>query len=118
VAHSRSNGLNRTLSTLIYRVACEVLQQAVEKAARGSVLDVTHSSALGRIGMRGSDERTGALFSYVDLEARGPEVHPFRAIRDLVNGATSAMGSDLSVLYWGLGRPSIAPEKLLRAMLL
>jgi len=68
--------------------------------------------------MRGTDERTGALFSYVDLEARVPEGHPLRAIRSLVNEALSAMGGDLSALYSGLGRPSIAPEKLLRAMLL
>ncbi len=68
--------------------------------------------------MRGSDERTGALFSYVDLEARVPAGHPLRAIRSLVNEALSVMGSDLSALYSGLGRPSIAPEKLLRAMLL
>lgn len=68
--------------------------------------------------MRGSDDRTGALFSYVDLEARVPADHPLRAIRVLVNEALAAMGGDLSALYSGLGRPSIAPEKLLRAMLL
>lgn len=56
--------------------------------------------------MRGSDESTGALFSYVDLEARVAAVHPLQAIRLLVNKALSAMGSDLSALYWGLGRPS------------
>lgn len=68
--------------------------------------------------MRGTDERTGELFSYVDLEARVPAGHPLRAIRSLVNEALSAMAGDLSALYSGLGRPSIAPEKLLRAMLL
>ena len=68
--------------------------------------------------MRGTDERTGSLFSYVDLEARVPADHPLRAIRSLVNDALSAMTSDLSALYSGLGRPSISPEKLLRAMLL
>ena len=54
----------------------------------------------------------------MDLEARVRVDHPLRAIRDLVNEALSAMGSDLSALYSGLGRPSIAPERLLRAMLL
>ena len=68
--------------------------------------------------MRGTDERTGALFSYVDLEARVPVGHPLRTIRSLVNEALSAMAGDLTALYSGLGRPSIAPEKLLRAMLL
>ena len=43
--------------------------------------------------MRGTDERTGALFSYVDLEARVSAGHPLRAIRSLVNEALSAMGS-------------------------
>ncbi|MFM9859753.1 IS5 family transposase [Pseudoxanthobacter sp. M-2] len=68
--------------------------------------------------MRGTDERTGALFSYVDLEVRVPAGHPLRAIRSLVNEVLAAMAGDLSALYSGLGRPSIAPEKLLRAMLL
>jgi transposase len=68
--------------------------------------------------VRGTDERTGALFSYVDLEVRVPAGHPLRAIRWVVNEALAAMAGDLSALYSGLGRPSIAPEKLLRAMLL
>ena len=68
--------------------------------------------------MRGSDESTGALFSYVDLEARVRKDHPLRTIRRLVNAALSALAGEFSALYSGLGRPSIAPEKLLRAMLL
>ena len=68
--------------------------------------------------MRGSDERTGSLFSYVDLEARVRRDHPLRAIRLLVNETLAAMERDFAALYAGLGRPSIAPEKLLRAMLL
>lgn len=68
--------------------------------------------------MRGSDERTGSLFSYVDLEARVRKDHPLRAIRLLVNETLAAMERDFAALYAGLGRPSIAPEKLLRAMLL
>jgi transposase len=68
--------------------------------------------------LRGSDERTGALFSYVDLESRVRKDHPLRTIRRLVNEALSALEGEFSSLYSGLGRPSIAPEKLLRAMLL
>src|SRR6188472_4356357 len=69
--------------------------------------------------MRGSDERTGSLFSYVDLEARVRGDHPLRVIREIVNAALVAMDVDFAVLYPpGLGRPSIAPERLLRAMLL
>lgn len=69
--------------------------------------------------MRGSDERTGSLFSYVDLEARVRRDHPLRVIREIVNAALVAMDGDFAILYPpGLGRPSIAPERLLRAMLL
>jgi len=58
------------------------------------------------------------LFSYVDLEARVRKDHPLRAIRRLVNETLAAMEGDFAALYVGIGRPSIAPEKLLRAMLL
>jgi transposase len=68
--------------------------------------------------MRGSDERTGSLFSYVDLEARVRSDHPLRTIRAIVNGALGDLSSDFTALYRDFGRPSIAPEKLLRAMLL
>lgn len=68
--------------------------------------------------MRGSDEKTGALFSYVDLEARVRPDHPLRAIRLLANEALAALQAEFSGLYSGMGRPSIAPERLLRAMLL
>ncbi len=68
--------------------------------------------------MRDGDERTGSLFSYVDLEARVGRDHPLRAIRALVNEALSALSPDFSAMYSRMGRPSIPPEKLLRAMLL
>ena len=68
--------------------------------------------------MRGEDERGGGLFSYVDLEARVPADHPLRAIRVLVDEALAALSADFAVLYSTTGRPSIAPEKLLRALLL
>jgi transposase len=68
--------------------------------------------------LRGGDERSGALFSYVDLEARVRHNHPLRAIRLLVNAALLEMEREFSGLYSRMGRPSIAPEKLLRAMLL
>jgi transposase len=68
--------------------------------------------------MRGTDERSGSLFSYVDLEARVPKDHPLRAIREIANGALLDLGADFEAMYAPLGRPSIAPEKLLRASLL
>jgi transposase len=68
--------------------------------------------------MRGSDERTGSLFSFVDLEARVPKRHPLRKIRQIVNEAVAALDGDFARLYSAEGRPSIAPERLLRASLL
>jgi len=68
--------------------------------------------------VRGGDNRTGELFSYVDLEARVRRDHPLRAIRMIVNEALSALEREFAALYSPIGRPSIPPEKLLRAMLL
>jgi transposase len=68
--------------------------------------------------MRGTDERSGSLFSYVDLETRVRKDHPLRAIRDIANGALSELSADFEAMYAPLGRPSIPPEKLLRALLL
>src|SRR6266403_296951 len=68
--------------------------------------------------MRGMDERSGLLFSYVDLEGRVPGSHPLRAIRLIVNEALSVLTARFEALYSPFGRPSIPPEQLLRAMLL
>jgi transposase len=68
--------------------------------------------------MRGLDQRTGELFSYVDLEARVRADHPLRPIRAIVNDALAALEGQFASLYAQVGRPSIPPEKLLRAMLL
>src|ERR1700722_3136964 len=68
--------------------------------------------------MRGGDERSGALFSYVDLEARVGKDHPLRTIPMVVNAALAGLSGEFSALYARMGRPSLPPEKLLRAMLL
>jgi transposase len=69
--------------------------------------------------MRGSDERSGSLFSYVDLEARVRADHPLRTIRQIANAALSGLTGEFAALYPPrLGRPSVPPERLLRAMLL
>ena len=68
--------------------------------------------------MRGWDERSGKLFSYVDLEQRVPAQHPLRAVREIVNEALAEIGTEFEPIYSSIGRPSIAPEKLLRALLL
>src|SRR5436853_5709701 len=68
--------------------------------------------------MRGDDEICGKFFSYIDLEARVRADHPLRPIREIANAALAALSGDFAALYSGMGRPSVPPEKLLRAMLL
>jgi len=68
--------------------------------------------------MRGEDRTSGALFSFVDIEARIPTKHPLRAMRRLTNAALADLDRAFSSLYEGCGRPSVPPERLLRATLL
>jgi transposase len=68
--------------------------------------------------MRGSDQTSGSLFSYVDLEERVPAKHPLRVIRGIVNDVLVSLDGEFERLYEGTGRQSIAPERLLRASLL
>jgi len=67
--------------------------------------------------MRGPDEKQSAMFSYVMLERRVPQDHPLRAIRGMVDRALERMDGELEKLYAGRGRRSVAPERLLRALL-
>jgi len=68
--------------------------------------------------MRGRDDRSEGLFSYVRLEERVPADHPLRAIRALADEALAGLNGRFEALYSGVGRPSIPPEMLLRATLL
>jgi transposase len=68
--------------------------------------------------MRGADKASGSLFSYVDLEARIPARHPLRKIRQVVNDALASLDGEFAELYTDFGRPSIAPERLIRASLI
>src|SRR6201984_3185091 len=68
--------------------------------------------------MRGDDQRQDAMFSYLSPEQRVPAEHPLRPIRRMVDEALKQLSSRLGRLYSDMGRPSIAPEKLLRALLL
>jgi len=68
--------------------------------------------------MRGADEQTGALFGYLSPEALVPGDHPLRSIRRLVNVGLETLSPQFDRLYASGGRTSIAPEKLLRALLL
>ena len=68
--------------------------------------------------MRGDDDRSESFFSYVRLETRIREDHPLRAIRELVDTALLKLSPAFDRLYAREGRPSIPPERLLRALLL
>jgi transposase len=68
--------------------------------------------------MRGNDTVQTDIFSYISPEQRVPKDHPLRPVRILVNEALQALSRDFDRMYSDIGRPSIAPEKLLRALLL
>jgi transposase len=68
--------------------------------------------------MRGIDHQTGHLCGYVNPEAMVPADHPLRTIRPLVNAALEHLSPAFDQIYSPIGRPSIAPEQLLRALLL
>jgi transposase len=69
-------------------------------------------------GMRGSDTQQSSLFSYLSPEQRVPADHPLRKIRAMIDPVLQRLSPQFAGLYSDLGRPSIAPEKLLRALLL
>ena len=68
--------------------------------------------------MRGEDTKQTAMFSYISPEDRVPADHPLRIIRDMVDPILERISPQFAALYAGGGRPSIPPEKLLRALLL
>ena len=68
--------------------------------------------------MRGADEPQTTMFSYVSIEDRIPAEHPLRAIHALINPILAALSDRFQTLYSTMGRPSIPPERLLRAMVL
>ena len=68
--------------------------------------------------MRGDDERQASVWSYIPLEQRVPTEHPLRPMRAMVDAVLAELSPQFARLYARVGRPSIAPEKLLRALLL
>ena len=68
--------------------------------------------------MRGDDRQTGWMFSYISPEERVPADHPLRAIRRMTDAMFDRLSPKFDRLYSSIGRPSIPPEKLLRALLL
>lgn len=67
--------------------------------------------------MRGSDRRNGSLFSYIDLEARVPADLALRVIRGIADEVLAGMSVQFNSRYARVGRPSMAPERLMRALL-
>ncbi len=68
--------------------------------------------------MRGADEQPGSMFSYVSLEERVPADRPLRAVRRITDQALKLLSPRFGTMYVNFGRPSIPPERLLRALLL
>jgi len=68
--------------------------------------------------MRGIDTQQSGMFSYLAPEERVPERHPLRAVRKTTDAVLQGLSAKFNELYAATGRPSIAPEKLLRALLL
>ena len=68
--------------------------------------------------MRGTDDRSDFLFSYVSPEHRVPTDHPLRPIRHMTDAALARLSERFEMMYSEMGRPSIPPEQLLRALLL
>src|SRR6202521_4687419 len=68
--------------------------------------------------MRGTDHQQSSMFSYISAEQRVPKDHPLRALRVMADAALAQLGPAFDAIYARSGRPSIAPEKLLRALLL
>jgi transposase len=76
----------------------------------------TDSDEGGRV--RGDDEQNGPLFSYLSPEQRVPADHPLRVMRQMTDAALTRLSPRFEAIYSAIGRPSVAPEKLLRALLL
>jgi transposase len=68
--------------------------------------------------MRGDERVQGGMFSYVSLEQRVPAEHPLRAVRKITDDVLGSLSAEFDALYAGSGRPSVAPEYVLRALLL
>src|SRR5258708_21594277 len=68
--------------------------------------------------MRGDDANNGSMFSYIDLEKRISTAHPLRVIREIANAALKSLSRAFDGLYSEIGRESVPPERLMRALLL
>src|SRR5215475_3646274 len=68
--------------------------------------------------MRGTNSEQSSMFSYISAERRVPKDHPLRAVRAMADAALEDLDQRFDAMYAAQGRPSIAPERLLRTLLL
>src|SRR5262244_3297091 len=87
----------------------------VESIEGSATMRVTHTQEAR---MRGDDRQQAGMWSYLSPEQRVPADHPLRPIRVMVDTVLAELSSEFAKLYSPVGRPSIPPEKLLRAQLL
>src|SRR5208282_5938812 len=93
--------------------------QALEKTEPGPRITLVSTIRSDKKrGMRGNDEQQLDVFSYISPEQRVPQDHPLRSLRGMTDEALQQLRPRFNSLYAKTGRPSIAPEKLLRALLL
>lgn len=97
--------------------------RALTRAQQGSAIVGARPAAQNmihpaQVDGRGTDEASGSLLSYVDLEGHIPSVHPLRQIRRVVNDALASLDADSDALCTNFGHPSIPPERLIRASLI
>src|SRR5579863_9252316 len=76
------------------------------------------NAVASRLPTRGADVDQAGLFSYVSMEQRVPLTHPLRRVRVFLDEALASMSRDFDRVYAGGGRDSVAPEKLVRALVL
>src|SRR6059058_3750270 len=87
----------------------------VESVKGSATMRVTHTEEAR---MRGEDRQQAGMWSYISPEQRVPADHPLRSIRAMVDTILVELSPEFAKLYSPVGRPSIPPEKLLRALLL
>src|SRR5262249_4518180 len=96
-----------------------LLKKSVSKGIDRAIPSYYHARARHPGGaMRGADEQTDHMFSYVSPESRVRPDHPLRAIRHITDAALTRISPALERLYSDIGRPSIPPEQLLRALVI
>src|SRR5262245_32106373 len=85
---------------------------------RHELSSTMRATAFKEARMRGDDRQQAGMWSYISPEQRVPADHPLRPLRTMVDGVMTELSAEFAKLYSPVGRPSIAPEKLLRALLL